>query len=131
VCQITIKLHRFMSMNILLCPYKKSLLSTVSITWYGLQLNTVFQTSKLVQTQNQQYSFLKGSHQRIVRKFSMSNQTVVSQFSGNCQADVNSSLILKICHLGLKHFFIIPKVSPLGVDSLWGDCMFIPADWGS
>jgi hypothetical protein len=24
-----------------------------------------------------------------------------------------------------------PKVSPLGVDSLWGDCTFIPADWGS
>jgi hypothetical protein len=23
------------------------------------------------------------------------------------------------------------KVSPLGVDSLWGDCTFIPADWGS
>ena len=23
------------------------------------------------------------------------------------------------------------KVSPLGVDSLWGDCAFIPADWGS
>ena len=25
----------------------------------------------------------------------------------------------------------LPKVSLLGVDSLWGDCMFIPADWGS
>ena len=24
-----------------------------------------------------------------------------------------------------------PKVSLLGVDSLWGDCMFIQADWGS
>ena len=23
------------------------------------------------------------------------------------------------------------KVSLLGVDSLWGDCKFIPADWGS
>ena len=23
------------------------------------------------------------------------------------------------------------KVSFLGVDSLWGDCTFIPADWGS
>ena len=23
------------------------------------------------------------------------------------------------------------KVSLLGVDSLWGDCTFIPADWGS
>ena len=25
----------------------------------------------------------------------------------------------------------ISKVSVLGVDSLWIDCMFIPADWGS
>ena len=23
------------------------------------------------------------------------------------------------------------KVSLLGVDSPWGDCMFIPSDWGS
>ena len=23
------------------------------------------------------------------------------------------------------------KVSLLGVDSLWGDCTFIPVDWGS
>ena len=23
------------------------------------------------------------------------------------------------------------KVSLLGFDSLWGDCTFIPADWGS
>ena len=23
------------------------------------------------------------------------------------------------------------KVNLRGVDSLWGDCMFIPADWGS
>ena len=23
------------------------------------------------------------------------------------------------------------EVSLLGVDSLWGDCMFIPSDWGS
>ena len=26
---------------------------------------------------------------------------------------------------------VIGKVSLLGVDSLWGDCTFIPADWGS
>ena len=24
---------------------------------------------------------------------------------------------------------VFPKVSLLGVDSLWDDCMFIPADW--
>ena len=29
-------------------------------------------------------------------------------------------------------FFSVPyKVSLLGVDSLWGDCTFILADWGS
>ena len=26
---------------------------------------------------------------------------------------------------------VISKVSLLGVDSLWGDCIFIPVDWGS
>ena len=25
----------------------------------------------------------------------------------------------------------IPRVSVQGVESLWGDCRFIPADWGS
>ena len=29
------------------------------------------------------------------------------------------------------NFTIFSKVSLLGVDSLWGDCTFIPADWGS
>jgi hypothetical protein len=31
----------------------------------------------------------------------------------------------------MMHHSSKPKVSLLGVDSLWGDCMFIPADWGS
>ena len=26
---------------------------------------------------------------------------------------------------------VMPRVSVQGVKSLWGDCMFIPADWGS
>ena len=34
-----------------------------------------------------------------------------------------------------KHSWIsywkIPRVSVQGVESLWGDCRFIPADWGS
>ena len=35
-------------------------------------------------------------------------------------------------HISKKDDAIIPnKVSLLGVDSLWGDCTFIPADWGS
>ena len=25
----------------------------------------------------------------------------------------------------------VPRVSVQGVKSLWGDCVFIPADWGS
>ena len=28
-------------------------------------------------------------------------------------------------------YVLILKVSLHGVDSLWGDCTFIPADWGS
>ena len=32
-------------------------------------------------------------------------------------------------HYGAVRAF--PKVSLLGVDSLWGDCTFISADWGS
>ena len=27
--------------------------------------------------------------------------------------------------------FVIVRVSVQGFKSLWGDCMFIPADWGS
>ena len=26
---------------------------------------------------------------------------------------------------------VLPRVSVQGVESLWGDCRFIPADWGS
>ena len=29
------------------------------------------------------------------------------------------------------YIYVLVKVSLLGVDSLWGDCTFIPADWGS
>ena len=29
-----------------------------------------------------------------------------------------------------RHETMYIKVSLLGVDSLWGDCTFIPADWG-
>ena len=28
-------------------------------------------------------------------------------------------------------FYQKPRVSVQGVESLWGDCRFIPADWGS
>ena len=31
----------------------------------------------------------------------------------------------------LNNFRPNPGVSVQGVESLWGDCMFIPADWGS
>ena len=29
------------------------------------------------------------------------------------------------------HCRVLTRVSVQGVKSLWGDCMFIPADWGS
>ena len=40
---------------------------------------------------------------------------------------VHSSSPLKLVSCILNE---VLKVSPLGVDSLWGDCTFIPADWG-
>ena len=33
--------------------------------------------------------------------------------------------------LNIKIFNIYTRVSVQGVESLWGDCRFIPADWGS
>ena len=33
-----------------------------------------------------------------------------------------------LCMTGIT---LVSKVSLLGVDSLWGDCMFIPADLGN
>ena len=32
-------------------------------------------------------------------------------------------------HLHNKH--VLARVNVQGVESLWGDCRFIPADWGS
>ena len=45
-------------------------------------------------------------------------------------------IFLELLVLKLKRMFRLQaalgsKVSLLGVDSLWGDCTFIPADWGS
>ena len=37
-------------------------------------------------------------------------------------------------HLCLALFYdksVMPRVSVQGVESLWGDCSFIPVDWGS
>ena len=34
-------------------------------------------------------------------------------------------------HAYIKNTTIIIRVSVQGVESLWGDCRFIPADWGS
>ena len=31
----------------------------------------------------------------------------------------------------LVEVIAVTRVSVQGVESLWGDCMFIPADWGS
>ena len=85
-----------MSINILLCPYNE----------YGPPLSTVFQTSKLVQTQNQLYFFLKGSQkkncQKIVRESSDSVQSVLKQLSGRCQFFIN----LKDLSFGTEAFFL-------------------------
>ena len=32
---------------------------------------------------------------------------------------------------GVRFYYYFLKVSLQGVDSFWGDCTFIPADWGS
>ena len=45
-----------------------------------------------------------------------------------------SSVAGEICHFDLENHddrWTLNKVSLLGVDSYWGDCMFIPPDWGS
>ena len=41
----------------------------------------------------------------------------------------SDQLCIWICYLFFSTNFA--KVSVLGVDSIWGDCTFIPADWGS
>ena len=62
-----------------------------------------------------------------------------------CQSRIFSIKFADHFHLIQKGFFsqnqnrqkistdvsVYAKVSLLGVDSLWGDCRFIPADWGS
>ena len=37
----------------------------------------------------------------------------------------------KYFFIGMSFAFDILRVSVQGVESLWGDCRFIPADWGS
>ena len=33
--------------------------------------------------------------------------------------------------LDFLYFIVLARVSVQGVESLWGDCRFFPADWGS
>ena len=41
-------------------------------------------------------------------------------------------LFIAMCYeILFNDFLVASQVSLLGVDSLWGDCTFIPADWGS
>ena len=65
---------------------------------------------------------------QILRNFS-SFEIVLMKKSQNLELrirETNSLLSSILCCPCLS-----PKVSLLGVDSLWGDCTFIPADWGS
>ena len=40
-------------------------------------------------------------------------------------------LEMDICQYSLRRFIIVVRVGVQGVESLKGDCRFIPADWGS
>ena len=48
-----------------------------------------------------------------------------------CSFPVSSVTVLKGQKISEAFFFSFPRVSVKGVESLWGDCRFILADWGS
>jgi hypothetical protein len=59
--------------------------------------------------------------------------TVSAQDDSDEQQEVIEVQILPQVNIILKDIILwsFSKVSLLGVDSLWGYCTFIPADWGS
>ena len=61
-------------------------------------------------------------------------QYIVDYFEKNPQTDLilddNQITLLQVASANNQVSFIV-KVSLLGVDSLWGDCTFILADWES
>ena len=44
---------------------------------------------------------------------------------------MNKNFLKKVNLIWHGGGYVDPKVSLLGVVALWGDCKFIPADWGS
>ena len=44
------------------------------------------------------------------------------------QNSVPSTIVWRQCDIRIR---VLNRVSVQGVESLWGDCRFIPADWGS
>jgi hypothetical protein len=46
---------------------------------------------------------------------------------------ISSSHLFKciLVHMYYCMYVVLGRVSVQGVESLWGDCKFIPADWGS
>ena len=87
-----------------LCPSTLSKQPTSLLTTSGLWLLfTPFLA--LLHAEKITFTSLINS-QAVVRQFSSSCQAVVRQLSSSCEADVKLSYILKICHLGLKHFFV-------------------------
>ena len=45
--------------------------------------------------------------------------------------DIMAVRVVEFSNGGYKIRKVFPRVSVQGVESLWGDCRFIPADWGS
>ena len=59
----------------------------------------------------------------------MDASSINSQNNNSCQMlDLNATSLLEVSNITITVF---PRVSVQGVESLWGDCRFIPADWGS
>ena len=65
------------------------------------------------------------------------NQTVflifkgVSKYIGRSEKERSLSLLLFFSSHNFSSITARDRVSVKGVESLWGDCRFIPADWGS
>ena len=57
----------------------------------------------------------------------------ISSAMEECRADSVAMYLGKDLFRNVQNtwFWLLHKVSLLGVVALWGDCTFIPADWGS
>ena len=62
-------------------------------------------------------------------KYVVSTQNIQTRGHGNIK--LKFTFFSKYYMYTVTFEYVTYKVSLLGVDSLWGDCTFIPADWGS